>query len=300
MENIVIIGAGPAGISAALYAARGNMNPLVINNGIGALEKAEKIENYYGLEQPLSGKELYERGIAQAKALGVRILDAEVLGISGFDTFTVKTTAGDFDTVSVILATGGKRSAPKIPGLKEFEGRGVSYCAVCDAFFYRGKEVAVVGNGDFALNEAEELRNVTQDVTIYTDGKEPEFSREHPIAVNTMKIQAIEGDDKVSGLLMQSDTAAQDAEAPENSFYPADGVFVALGTAGSTEIARQMGAEISDKGNIKTDEEMATTIPGLFAAGDCTGGLLQVSKAVYEGSMAAISAGKYVRHKKVS
>ena len=300
MENIVIIGAGPAGISAALYAARGNMNPLVINNGIGALEKAEKIENYYGLEQPLSGKELYERGISQAEALGVRILDAEVLGISGFDTFTVKTTAGDFDTVSVILATGGKRSAPKIPGLKEFEGRGVSYCAVCDAFFYRGKEVAVVGNGEFALHEAEELRNVTQDVTIYTDGKEPEFSREHPIAVNTMKIQAIEGDDKVSGLLMQSDTAAQDAEAPENSFYPADGVFVALGTAGSTEIARQMGAEITDKGNIKTDEEMATTIPGLFAAGDCTGGLLQVSKAVYEGSMAAISAGKYVRHKKVS
>lgn len=300
MENIVIIGAGPAGISAALYAARGNMNPLVINNGIGALEKAEKIENYYGLEQPLSGKKLYERGISQAEALGVRILDAEVLGISGFDTFTVKTTAGDFDTVSVILATGGKRSAPKIPGLKEFEGRGVSYCAVCDAFFYRGKEVAVVGNGEFALHEAEELRNVTQDVTIYTDGKEPEFSREHPIAVNTMKIQAIEGDDKVSGLLMQSDTAAQDAEAPENSFYPADGVFVALGTAGSTEIARQMGAEITDKGNIKTDEEMATTIPGLFAAGDCTGGLLQVSKAVYEGSMAAISAGKYVRHKKVS
>lgn len=300
MENIVIIGAGPAGISAALYAARENMNPLVINNGIGALEKAEKIENYYGLEQPLSGKELYERGISQAEALGVRILDAEVLGISGFDTFTVKTTAGDFDTVSVILATGGKRSAPKIPGLKEFEGRGVSYCAVCDAFFYRGKEVAVVGNGEFALHEAEELRNVTQDVTIYTDGKEPEFSREHPIAVNTMKIQAIEGDDKVSGLLMQSDIAAQDAEAPENSFYPADGVFVALGTAGSTEIARQMGAEITDKGNIKTDEEMATTIPGLFAAGDCTGGLLQVSKAVYEGSMAAISAGKYVRHKKVS
>ena len=300
MENIVIIGAGPAGISAALYAARGNMNPLVINNGIGALEKAEKIENYYGLEQPLSGKELYERGISQAEALGVRILDAEVRGISGFDTFTVKTTAGDFDTVSVILATGGKRSAPKIPGLKDFEGRGVSYCAVCDAFFYRGKEVAVVGIGEFALHEAEELRNVTQDVTIYTDGKEPEFSREHPIAVNTMKIQAIEGDDKVSGLLMQSDTAAQDAEAPESSFYPADGVFVALGTAGSTEIARQMGAEITDKGNIKTDEEMATTIPGLFAAGDCTGGLLQVSKAVYEGSMAAISAGKYVRHKKVS
>lgn len=298
MENIVIIGAGPAGISAALYAARGNMNPLVINNGIGALEKAEKIENYYGLEQPLSGKELYERGISQVEALGVRILDAEVLGISGFDTFTVKTTAGDFDTVSVILATGGKRSAPKIPGLKEFEGRGVSYCAVCDAFFYRGKEVAVVGNGEFALHEAEELRNVTQDVTIYTDGKEPEFSREHPIAVNTMKIQAIEGDDLVSGLRMENDIHAQEDGAAEASFYPADGIFVALGTAGSAEIARQMGAELTDKGNIKVNSEMETTIPGLFAAGDCTGGLLQVSKAVYEGSMAGISAGKYVRHKK--
>lgn len=300
MENIVIIGAGPAGISAALYAARGNMTPLVINNGIGALEKAEKIENYYGLEQPISGRELYERGLAQAEALGVRIIDAEVLGISGFDTFTVKTTAGDFDTVSVILATGGKRTAPKIPGLREFEGRGVSYCAVCDAFFYRGKEVAVVGNGDFALHEAEQLRNVTQDVTIYTDGKKPEFSREHPISVNTMKIQAIEGEDKVSGLLMQSDAFVQDAETQVKSFYPADGVFIALGTAGSTEIARQMGAEITDKGNIKINEEMETTIPGLFAAGDCTGGLLQVSKAVYEGSMAAISAGKYVRSKKTS
>lgn len=300
MENIVIIGAGPAGISAALYAARGNLNPLVINNGIGALEKAEKIENYYGLEQPVSGRELYERGLAQAEALGVRVIEAEVLGISGFDTFTVKTTAGDFDTVSVILATGGKRTAPKIPGLSEFEGRGVSYCAVCDAFFYRGKEVAVVGNGDFALHEAEQLRNVTQDVTIYTDGKKPEFSREHPISVNTMKIQAIEGEDKVSGLLMQSDASVQEAETQVKSFYPADGVFIALGIAGSTEIARQMGAEITDKGNIKINEEMETTIPGLFAAGDCTGGLLQVSKAVYEGSMAAISAGKYVRSKKSS
>ena len=300
MENIIIIGAGPAGISAALYAARGNMDPLIINTGIGSLEKAEKIENYYGLEQPLSGRELFERGLAQARALGVRILDAQVVGMGGFDTFEVKTTVGDFEARSVILATGSRRASARIPGVKEFEGKGVSYCAVCDAFFYRGKEVAVLGNSDFALHEAEELSHTASRVTIFTDGKKPEFSRENPLPVNTMKIQAIEGDDKVSGLLMQSDTAAQDAEAPESSFYPADGVFVALGTAGSTEIARQMGAEITDKGNIKTDEEMATTIPGLFAAGDCTGGLLQVSKAVYEGSMAAISAGKYVRHKKVS
>lgn len=298
MEKVIIIGAGPAGISAALYAARGNLDPLLINNGIGALAKAEKIENYYGLERPLSGEELYERGLSQARALGVRIIDAQVLGVSGFDTFTVQTNAGNYDTVSVILATGSKRTAPAIPGIKEFEGRGVSYCAVCDAFFYRNREVAVLGNSDFALHEAEELRNVTPSVTIYTNGKEPEFSREHPITVNTMKIQAIEGEDMVSGLRMESDISAQEAGTEAVSFYPADGVFVALGTAGSTEIARQMGAELTDRGNVRVNSDMETTIPGLFAAGDCTGGLLQVSKAVYEGSMAGINAGKYVRQKK--
>ncbi|MDY3017414.1 MAG: FAD-dependent oxidoreductase [Blautia sp.] len=297
MEKVVIIGAGPAGISAALYTVRGNMDPLVIHTGIGALEKAEKIENYYGLERPLSGQELFDRGIAQAKDLGVRFLEAQVLGISGFDTFTVKTTAGDIETESVILATGGKRTAPAIPGIREYEGRGVSYCAVCDAFFYRGREVAVLGNSDFALHEAEELKNVTPSVTIYTNGEKPEFSRNHSIAVNTMRIQAIEGEQTVSGLRMENDMNVQEEGKQEVSFYPAEGVFVALGTAGSTEIARQMGAELTEKGNIKVNENMETTIPGLFAAGDCTGGLLQIAKAVYEGSVAGIHAGKYVRRR---
>lgn len=295
MEKIVIIGAGPAGISAALYTARGNMDPLVIYTGTGALEKAEKIENYYGLERPLSGQELFDTGIDQAKALGIRFLEAQVLGISGFDTFTVKTTAGDIEAESVILATGGKRTAPAIPGIREYEGRGVSYCAVCDAFFYRGREVAVLGNSDFALHEAEELKNVTPSVTIYTNGEAPEFSREHSIAVNTMKIQSVEGEQTVSGLRMETDVSALEEGEQKASFYPADGVFVALGTAGSTEIARQMGAELTEKGHIRVNENMETTIPGLFAAGDCTGGLLQVAKAVYEGSVAGIHAGKYVR-----
>lgn len=296
MEKIIIIGAGPAGISAALYAARANMDPLVINNGIGALEKAEKIENYYGMEHPVSGKELFETGLAQAKALGVRILEVQVLGIGGFDTFTVKTTAGDFDTISVILATGSKRKAPAIPGIKEFEGRGVSYCAVCDAFFYRGKDVAVLGNSDFALHEAEELAPMAGSVTIYTDGKEPEFSRKSSFAVNTMKIQSVEGDEKVSGLRLVSESetdAKSDTDEEKNlqllpegkkaemeasefhsqespvrdsteTFVPADGVFVALGTAGSAEMARQMGAALTEKGNIKVNEKMESTIPGLL------------------------------------
>lgn len=298
MENLIIVGAGPAGISAALYAARANLDPLVINNGIGALEKAEKIENYYGLPHPVTGKELFENGIAQAKALGVRVLDAQVLGVSGFDTFQVKTTEGDFESISVILATGSKRKKPGIPGLQEFEGKGVSYCAVCDAFFYRGKNVAVLGNSDFALHEAQTLLATAGSVTIYTDGMEPEFSTKPDLPVNTMKIQAIEGAKTVSGLRLEPEVSVQENGENVSSFAAADGIFVAMGTAGSSEMARQMGATLTEKGNIKVNDQMESTIPGLFAAGDCTGGLLQVAKAVADGAQAGISAGKYVRSRK--
>ena len=218
--KIIIIGAGPAGISAALYAARANMNPLVINNGIGALEKAEKIENYYGMEHPVSGKELFETGLAQAKALGVRILEAQVLGIGGFDTFTVKTTAGDFDTISVILATGSKRKAPAIPGIKELEGRGVSYCAGVATHFLQGKGCCSAWKQPTSLfHEAERTGTYAGSVTIYTDGKEPEFSRKSSFAVNTMKIQSVEGDEKVSGLRLVSESetdAKSDTDEEKN------------------------------------------------------------------------------------
>lgn len=298
MEKIVIVGAGPAGISAALYAVRANMDPLVLNNGIGGLEKAEKIENYYGVKSPVSGKELFENGIAQAKALGVRFLDTQVLGVGGFDTFEVHTSQGTIETECLILATGSKRATPSIPGIRELEGRGVSYCAVCDAFFYRGKEVGVLGNSDFALHEAEELVPLAATVTIYTDGKAPAFSKEHEIPVNTMKIQSIEGEEQVSGLRLKSDIKMMSEEGESDGLLQkVDGLFVAIGTAGSGEIARQMGAELTDKGNIRVNEKMETTIPGLFAAGDCTGGLLQVAKAVYEGAQAGIQAIQYVRER---
>jgi len=287
MEKIVIIGAGPAGVSAALYAVRGNADPLVIDNGIGALQKAEKIENYYGLERPLSGAELYERGIRQAKALGVRFLEAQMLSVRGYDPYEVVTTAGNIETQSIIFATGGKRTAPPIEGLSALEGHGVSYCAVCDAFFYRGKDVAVLGSGDFALHEAEELAAVANSVTLLTDGKETSFSKEHGFPVRTEKVAAIEGTDgAVSGVSFES-----------GDVLAVSGVFVALGTAGSADMARQMGAALTDKGNIRINAEMATNVPGVFAAGDCTGGLLQVVKAVYEGAQAGLSAVQYVRKK---
>ena len=238
MPNIVIIGSGPAGVSAALYAARAGVGTTVLTKGPGALDRAELIQNYYGFAEPLSGAELERRGIEGAKALGVQFVTTEAVGLTYMDKLTVETLAGDFPADAVILATGASRATPHIPGLAGLEGHGVSYCATCDAFFYRGKDVAVLGSGEYALVSGVEL----------SGGKTVALS----------------------------------------------GIFVALGVAGSTALARKLGAEV-DGNRILVDEHMQTTLPGLYAAGDCTGGLLQVAKAVYEGALAGTEAAKALR-----
>ncbi len=288
MEDLIIVGAGPAGISAALYAVRGNVTPLVLYHDAGALEKAEKIENFYGNADFLSGSELQQKGISQAKKLGVRFQKTQVLAIGGLDTFLVKTTLGEWQARSVILATGARRTAPKLPGIKELEGRGVSYCAVCDAFFYRQKEVAVLGNQSFALHEANELAAVAKKVTILTHGLPLDTrEKEIPFPVEKRPIARIKGADRI-----------QSVEFQDGEELAVDGLFIAIGTAGTTEIARQMGAALTEKGHILVNEQMETTLPGLYAAGDCTGGLLQITKAAYEGTLAGISAARYVKKQK--
>ena len=162
-------------------------------------------------------------------------------------------------------------------------GHGVSYCATCDAFFYRGKDVAVLGSGEYALHEAQALLPVAKSVTLLANGQPltAEFPAE--VAVRPEKVEAILGEQRVSGVqLAGGETVAL------------DGVFVALGVAGSTALARKLGAEV-DGNRIVTDEHMMTTLPGLYAAGDCTGGLLQVAKAVYEGALAGSEAAKALR-----
>jgi len=147
MYDIVIIGAGPAGISASLYAKRANTNVLVLYNESTSLSRAEKIDNYYGFPSGITGKDLYENGIKQAEKLGVEIQKKEVIQIENLgNTFNVKTENGNFETKAIILSTGNEKVKPNIKGIKEFEGKGISYCAICDAFFYRKKNVAVIGN----------------------------------------------------------------------------------------------------------------------------------------------------------
>ena len=287
-QQLIIIGAGPAGISAALYARRAGLAVTVVTKGPGALAKAEGIENYYGFPEPVTGAELEQRGIEGAKRLGVQLVTGEVLQIGFNDTFDgYKVEGADFtlEAPSLVLAAGAARKTLAVPGITEFEGKGVSYCAVCDAFFYRQKRVAVIGAGAYALHEAEALVSHASEVHILANGAASQAAFPENMIVRTDPIAAIVGDERVTGVQFADGTT-----------LALDAVFLAIGTAGSTAFARKLGI-LLDGANIKVNEMMATNVPGVFAAGDCTGGLLQVAKAVYEGAKAGLAAVKYVREK---
>lgn len=281
MYDAIIIGAGPAGISASLYIKRSNLQVLVLYYGKSNLEQATKIDNYYGFSEGVTGKELYQNGIKQAKNLGIEIKKIEVLGIENLgETYNVKTVRGNFETKTIILSTGNKKIKPNIKGIEEFEGKGISYCAICDAFFYKNKNVAVIGNGNFAVKEAEELSHIAKNVKILTNGLDkPKCDFE----VNTLKIKQIAGEERV-----------QLVEFEDGSTLKIDGIFIALGEAGASDFAKTLGI-IQDKDNIKINNKMETNIKGIYACGNITGGVLQVYKAVYEGSEAGISAVNYIR-----
>jgi len=284
MYDVIIIGAGPAGVSASLYTKRANLNTLIIYNEMSDLKKADKIENYYGFEEGVSGSDLYETGIKQAKNIGVDLLNEEVTKIE-FENrgFKVTTQKQEYIAKIVIIATGNKKNSPKIKGIEEFEGRGVSYCAICDGFFYRNKDVAVLGNGNYAISETNDLINITNKISILTNGEEaPEFRADN-VEVISKPIKEVRGLEKV-----------EEIEFEDNSILKTDGIFIAEGVAGSTEFAKKLGILI-DKNRIIVNENMETNIKGIYACGDCTGELLQISKAVYEGTKAGLQAIKYYK-----
>lgn len=282
MYDVIIIGSGPAGISAAIYLKRAKKNILIVSNGKSALQKAHKIENYYGIEN-ISGEELHKVGIKQVERIGVPIEKDEVINISFDRHFIVTTVNREFEAKKVIIATGTNRMAPNIKGIKEFEGKGVSYCAICDAFFYRNKDVAVIGNGNYAIHEAKQLKPVAKSVTILTDGKEMVQNRDaSDFDVEETPIREFRGGNRI-----------EEVEFDNNNTKKIDGVFVAIGTASSTDLAKKIGAVVKNN-NIVVNENMETTVKGLYACGDCTGGLLQVNKAVYEGAIAALDIVKNI------
>ena len=286
MYDCIIIGKGPAGISGAIYISRSNLKVLVIGKDDTALKKAHLIENYYGFENPITGEELFEIGIKQAEKQNIEIKNDEVVDIKWNDNFfTVITVNAEYEAKTILLATGKSRNSANINGLKEFEGRGISYCAICDGFFYKNKKIAVIGSGEYALHEAEILKNISDDVTIFTNGRELPQNRSIEITNYIEgKIDAIKGKDKASKIILE-----------DNTEYDVDGIFIAEGTASSVDFAKKLGIFL-DNNNIKVDENMQTNIPGIYAAGDCTGGLLQISKAVYDGAKSGLSIAKKVKN----
>lgn len=285
MLDVIIVGNGPAGVSAAIYIQRAGLNSLIIGKDAGSLGKAEKVENYYGFINPISGKKLVSNGLLQAKRLGATYIKDEVIGIYYDGSFTVNTKNKSFNSKALLIATGTAKNRPKIKGLKEFEGKGISYCAVCDGFFYRGKNVAVIGNSDYALHEAKELMPLVKSLTILTNGDSLNTSVPKEINVDYNKILSIEGNEEAEYISFDNGNSIN-----------FDGIFVAIGSASSSDLAMKIGADIN-LNNIVVDKNMQTNIEGLFAAGDCTGGMLQISKAIYEGSKAGTEIIKYIRKK---
>ena len=284
MYDTIIIGNGPAGVSASLYIKRAGLKVLIISKNEGALTKAEKIDNYYGFENTISGKELLENGTNQAMRLGVEFINREVISIKyskeNFEVVVANQSPNEkYIAKTIVIATGANRNKPNIKGTKEFEGKGISYCAVCDAFFYRNKDVAVLGNGEYALGEIEELLPVVKSITMLTDGKDYVENREiaDKVNINTKPIEEFRGTDKI-----------EEIEFKDKSSQKISGIFIALGIANSLDFAQKLGARI-ENGNILVDDNMETTVKNVYACGDCTGGILQISKAVYEGTKAGLS-----------
>lgn len=280
-KKVIIIGGGPAGVSASLYTVRAGIDTSLIIYEDSALDKAENIENYYGFPGGISGAELKKRGLEQARALGVRILEEEVVGLAmdfsdqkqSAMELIVKTSQADHPADAVIIAMGSQRKAPDVEGIKEYEGKGVSYCAVCDGFFYRGKTVAVLGSGEYADSEARELE---------------------PLAAEVIRLEDISAIKRFSGNNDQDADRLRRVEFKDGTSKEIDGLFIAYGTAGPGDLAKKIGI-MTEGSRIIVDEKMATNVPGIFAAGDCTGGMLQVSKAVADGAKAAASAIAHLR-----
>lgn len=281
MYDSIIIGSGPAGITASLYMVRAGLKVLIISKNESTLDKAEHIENYYGFENGISGKELNDTGIKQAQNLGVEFLEKEVISIkyseNAYEVIVANQGINEkYLAKTIVLATGTNRNRPRIKGLKEFEGKGISYCAICDGAFFRNKDVGVLGNGDYAISEIEELLPIVKSVTMYTNGLEPIEYRSENVNVNTKKIREFRGGNIIEEIEFEDDSVEQ-----------INGIFIAQGVATSTDFAKKLGAMIENN-YIVVNEKMETTVPNIYACGDCTGGLLQISKAVYEGTVAGL------------
>ncbi|MBI4826625.1 MAG: FAD-dependent oxidoreductase [Nitrospirae bacterium] len=301
LYDVIIIGGGPAGLSAAQYASRSKLRTVVLDKSptAGALAFTSKIANYPGQAAPLSGTELLNIFRKQALDFGAEYVETQVVGVS-LEAEVKDVIAMDkiYNGKAVIIATGSMGRKPSIKGEAELLGRGVSYCAICDAAFYKGKTVCIVGDSEEAVKEADLLTRFAE--TVYLIAPAKEIKGEHPaleagkIKVLTgHKVLSIDGDDGVTGIRVLNSETSEEME------MPMDGVFVYLHGSQPIVDFLNFSVDLSDEKCVLANRMMETSIPGVFTAGDvsCTE-VRQVVVAAANGCLAALSAEKYIHHKK--
>ena len=298
--DVIIIGAGPAGMTAAVYASRANLSTLMIERGMpgGQMANTEDIENYPSYDYIL-GPDLSSKMFEHAKKFGAEYTYGDIKNVmDNGETKTVVTSLKNYEAYSVIIATGSEPKKLNIPGEKEFNGRGVSYCAVCDGAFFKDKELVVVGGGDSAVEEGMYLTKFASKVTIVHRRdqlraqkilQERAFANERIEFIWDHVVSEIKGEgQKVSSVTLSStiDGSEQDFET--------DGVFVYIGMDPLSEPFKSLNV-VDEEGYIPTNENMETSVPGVFVAGDIrVKDLRQIVTATGDGSIAAEMAIKYI------
>ncbi len=298
--NFIIIGAGPAGLTAAQYASRANIKTLLIDQSLpgGQVTNIFNLENYPGVFPSVNGYAFIENMKNQATSFGATIIQTIVSSIDKIGkNFVVKTSNGEFSSPTLLLATGAEHRKLGAIGEKEFEGRGVSYCATCDGPFFRNKDVIVVGGGDSACDEATYLSTLCSHVTIVH--RKGQFRAQKKVAERVLSnpkitvcfnssVKEIKGEKKVSSVELL-DTVTGETRELETS-----AVFIFVGMIPRTSLMSTLKTD--ENGYIITDEDMHTSVPGLYAAGDVRSkSFRQIVTACADGAIAAHEAEKYVR-----
>lgn len=296
--KVVIIGSGPAGLSAAIYTARAGLEPVVISGSVfgGQASLTADIANYPGFVEEISGGELMDKFKEQAQKFGAELVYDEVSSVDFSERpFTVETSRRVFRCERVIIAAGSEHLLMNIPGEKEYTGAGVSYCATCDGAFYRGKHVAVIGGGNSAVEEADFLTRFADSVTVIhrrdalrADKIVQEKAFANPkikFQWNTLPVEVIGENGKVTGLRVR------DKVTEEESVLPFDGVFVFVGTRTVTDLFE--GKVAIENNVIKVGPDMQTSVPGVYAAGESVDKIYrQVVVSAASGAQAGISVSK--------
>ncbi len=289
--DVLIIGAGPSGIQAAIHAARRKVSTVIIGKPSNSAAAGAHIENYFGVVGPVDGLELLKNGIQQAVSFGAEFIEENVVSASKEGkTYLIKTEGDkEYTAKAVIVATGISRVKLGIPGEKEFIGKGVSYCSVCDCNFFKGKAVAIIGDETEAATSAELLAKYASQV--YWITKEPKAVKSLVdralLAGVVMKSAApveIRGKDRVESLTLE-----------DGSEIALDGVFIELGAKSAADLVMDLDLMPEMDDTIKVDGRFATKVPGLFACGDVIGKPWQMARAVGQGCMAGLSAADFIK-----